>query len=188
MPGRLRRRALHDELTALAADADADPVLLAEPAPVLRVRTDGAASDPVQPSHLVCCDLTDWHRPADDRVAVDPMLGRLALPRGSGPARVLVDYAYGFPGDLGAGPYDRRETLAMAQAATGLTWPDELAWRDGRRVAGRGKPRPRPDAGAGCQHDRGRGAAVERAFPATRRSGRRHRGHRQRHLRRESQH
>ena len=118
VPGRLRRRILHDELTAIAAGAD--PVLLAEPAPSLRVRIDGISADPVQPSRLVCCDLTDWRRPAGDVVAVDPALGRLALPPGWEPARVQVDYAYGFPGDLGAGPHDRRGTLAVAKAAAGL--------------------------------------------------------------------
>jgi hypothetical protein len=127
VPDPLRRRALYDELTALAAGGD--PVLLAEPTPALRVRLDGAAGEPVGPSGLVCCDLTDWQGPRGDSVAVDPMLGRIALPTDSRPARVLVDYAYGFPGDLGAGPYDRRETLAIAQAATGLPWPDEAAWR-----------------------------------------------------------
>ncbi len=130
LPGRLRRRALHDELTALRAGAR--PVFLAEPAPALRVRADGAAGPPVDPARLVCCDLTDWRRPTgDDAVAVDPVLGRLTLPAGATPSRVLVDYAYGFPGDLGAGPYDRRVTLAVAQAVAGLPWPDPAAWRGG---------------------------------------------------------
>jgi hypothetical protein len=51
--------------------------------------------------------------------AVDPVLGRIAFPAGVTPTRVDVSYAYGFPGDLGGGPYERRLTLATP--ATG-TW------------------------------------------------------------------
>jgi hypothetical protein len=47
------------------------------------------------------------------------------------PVRVLVDYAYGFPADLGAGPYDRRAMLADALAVTEPPWPDGQAWRSG---------------------------------------------------------
>lgn len=127
VPARLRRRTLHDELTALRAGAA--PVLLAEPAPALRVRLDGAAVDPVR---LRSCDLTDWGRqPEDGTVAVDPVLGRLRLPAGTAPHRVLVDHAYGFPGDLGAGPYDRRATLAEALALAGPSGSDRAAWQIG---------------------------------------------------------
>jgi Phage tail protein (Tail_P2_I) len=78
-----------------------------------------------------------WRRPATPRsydvtvggeeetvelrvtVAVDPVLGRLAFARPrddhDGPERTFeeaeVSYAYGFPGDLGGGPYSRRESL-----------------------------------------------------------------------------
>jgi hypothetical protein len=126
VPGLLRRRALHDELDALRSGAD--PVFLAEPTPALRVSVDAA---PVDPSRLYCCDLSTWRHPPADTVAVDPVLGRLTLPPGTRPRRVTVDYAYGFPGDLGAGPYDRRATLADALAVGGLPWPDQLAWQTG---------------------------------------------------------
>ena len=41
-------------------------------------------------------------------VGIDPRRGRLALPDGITANSVEVAYAYGFPGDIGAGPYDRR--------------------------------------------------------------------------------
>ena len=127
VPAPLRRRVLHDEVTALRAGAA--PVLLAEPTPALRVRLDGVAVDPVR---LRSCDLTDWGRPpGDGTVAVDPVLGRLRLPAGTAPRRVLVDHAYGFPGDLGAGPYDRRATLADALALADPPWPDRAEWQIG---------------------------------------------------------
>lgn len=129
VPGRLRRRALHRELTALR-DAGQPPVFLAEPVPALRIRLPGEP-DPVDPDRLVCCDLTDWRRPDADEVAVDPVLGRLTLPDGVAPDRVQVDFAYGFPGDLGAGPYDRRATLAEALSVAGIPWPAEVTWQRG---------------------------------------------------------
>ncbi|GAB3307726.1 hypothetical protein GCM10027451_16010 [Geodermatophilus aquaeductus] len=127
VPGQLRRRALHDELTALRTDPDATPVFFAEPTPALRVQVDGR---PVDPRSLICADLSTWSRPAaGGTVAVDPVLGRLTLPPGVPPRRVLVDYAYGFPGDLGAGPYERRATLADGLTVAGRPWPDQATWQ-----------------------------------------------------------
>lgn len=54
------------------------------------------------------------------RVAVDPVLGRLALPLSESPGIVHVSYAYNFSGDVGGGPYNRRLAAAGAPlAATG---------------------------------------------------------------------
>lgn len=46
------------------------------------------------------------------QVAIDPELGRLAFPSGVKPFRVKVDYAYGFSGDYGAGPYKRYNDIS----------------------------------------------------------------------------
>jgi hypothetical protein len=51
-----------------------------------------------------------------NRVGVDVVHGRLAFPLGVSPTRVQVSYNYGFSGDLGGGPYDRRETGLGAAA------------------------------------------------------------------------
>jgi hypothetical protein len=122
VPGPLRRRPLHEELTP-----GGRPVFLAGPVPAFRIRL--ADDQPVPLDRLHCCDLTDWRRPDggpdDVQVAVDPVLGRLTLPVGVEPARVRVDYAYGFPGDVGAGPHDRRATLADALAVAGTPWPTD---------------------------------------------------------------
>lgn len=45
------------------------------------------------------------------KVAVDPVLGRLAFPAGVSPNAMKVSYAYGFSGDVGGGPYNRRESV-----------------------------------------------------------------------------
>ena len=123
VPGRLRRRALHDELHALreviARGGSADERFWGE-APVLRIWAD---EQPIAPERIVICHLGEWRLPAPavhlradgesytTRVAVDPVLGRLGFLGSDPPARVEVSYAYGFGGDLGGGPYDRRDSV-----------------------------------------------------------------------------
>ena len=79
------------------------------------LHTDRAA--PVQVSDcpaLIAGDLRDWHRPPQLERAdavVDPRLGRLLLAREPG-GNVTVDYAYGFPGEIGGGPYGTADDYA----------------------------------------------------------------------------
>lgn len=127
---------LESRRQALTDGEDPDDRYFAEAGggPVLRVWIDDKA---VPAEHLVICDLgpiptvapEDWrHPPATLTVAarkagrphmtfpaaggmlagIDPRRGRLALPAGITASRVEVGYAYGFPGDIGAGPYDLR--------------------------------------------------------------------------------
>ncbi|MFF1909555.1 hypothetical protein [Kitasatospora sp. NPDC058218] len=65
--------------------------------------------EPVPLNRVVAADLTGWrHHPTDDRVAIDPVLGRIAFPARQAPADgVWVDYHYGFGADLGGGEYAR---------------------------------------------------------------------------------
>nr|MDT0659420.1 phage tail protein [Micromonospora sp. DSM 115978] len=117
VPGPIRRRALHRELTLGTGPVFAPGIRLDEDPPLQR---------------LVCCDLTDWRRPTGDtEAAVDPVLGRITLPAGAAPARVRVDVAYGFPGDIGAGPHQRGATLATALASSGTPWPRRVDWQVG---------------------------------------------------------
>lgn len=78
----------------------------ADPDFPFRIRVDGTL---VPDARIFCRNLANWGQPGTDFVAIDPVLGRFTL----GPALVLaeqveVDYRYGFPGDLGGGPYRRR--------------------------------------------------------------------------------
>lgn len=62
------------------------------------------------------CNLSDdggaWAHEPDDKVTIDPVLGRLALPPGFGTSpEVLVSYHYGFSMDLGGGEYERGATF-----------------------------------------------------------------------------
>ena len=60
-------------------------------------------------SRIVPADLSGWkYRPRHERVAVDPVLGRIVFPTGHSPKDgVWVSYHYGFSADIGGGEYDR---------------------------------------------------------------------------------
>ncbi len=133
VPGRLRRRALYDELTALRAAL----ALGKTPArtyfddqPVLRIHLNGDPA-PLAPEEIAICNLEDppqphpdgWRRPPAlidgqaIKAGIDPELGRVALPVGAPAATtVQVSHAYGFSADLGGGPYNRARTGAAAIA------------------------------------------------------------------------
>jgi hypothetical protein len=139
VPSPLRRRLLFDELEARRqAIADVVPppgrTFFTDPGdrePVLRVWHREAANAPfaeVPPEEILVCDLTQWHRapatvpytptagggpvPLVIGVAVDPVLGRLTFPTAVTPLDVRVSFAYGAVGDLGGGPYDRRDGVS----------------------------------------------------------------------------
>jgi hypothetical protein len=125
VPGLLRRHPLYVELEALRQSlVDQEPSRLAYFAdpPVMQIFLDGSAIA-VPPEEILICNLADWRQPPASksytrrdgstisrtiRVAVDPVLGRIALPAAATASRVQVSYAYGFSGHLGGGPYERR--------------------------------------------------------------------------------
>lgn len=75
-------------------------------------------------AEVICKDLSDWDAPPSGKVAVDVARGRMVF--GSKPDRdVAVAYCYGFPGDLGGGPYDRRQQ--SSDASRGSTDADTVA-------------------------------------------------------------
>lgn len=143
----LRRRPLHDELSerrrARAEHrTDFPEVYFDDSQPVFRiVLKQGEKRREIPPEKIAICDLSDpddppatgWRRPDATKgleVGVDPQLGRLALPAKVTVDAVEVSYAYGFPGDLGGGPYDRSASVAAAMA--NLPDPDEARhWQKG---------------------------------------------------------
>jgi len=130
VPGILRRRPLYDELETLRKS-------LTENLPLKSVYFGGnqvfevfqnTESDTLRklfPEEILICNLSDWRRPssrtyirADNtefttQVAVDPVLGRLVfLDEEHVPARLDISYTYGFPADVGGGPYNRQDSVA----------------------------------------------------------------------------
>lgn len=124
LPLPLRRR-------ELAADLDRDvPLYLGDdPVFVVRLARDGVLESPLSP---VICNLAGdpgslpAARPAAGEVAVDPELGRLVLHdddlAGPGTVEVMVDYAFGSAGPLGAGPWDRSASLNRQLGETIVGW------------------------------------------------------------------
>lgn len=138
LPVALRRRALYADLEALrlglaTGKPAASAYLDASPAFQVFVPNAQGALEPIPAEEILICNLedipgeADWRRPPTSkayagqsrsiRVAVDPQKGRLAFPTGVVPADLAVSYAYGFPADIGGGPYPRLETLALDAGA-----------------------------------------------------------------------
>ncbi|GIK74823.1 MAG: hypothetical protein BroJett021_38110 [Chloroflexota bacterium] len=138
LPGMLRRRALYDDLEALRlGEATQKPVASAylDASPALQVLVPDAQGKltPIPAAEMLVCHLeeipgeVDWRRPPTTKeyagqtlplqVAVDPHNGRIAFPTGVVPTDLAVSYTYGFPADIGGGPYTRLETLAFDAGA-----------------------------------------------------------------------
>ncbi len=125
VPGELRRRPLYDELVARRAALTAGKTPAARyfgDRPVLTVAADGLG---LEQEEITVCDLTDWRGPTA-RNASTGWMSRTTR-RWSQWIRcwvgccgwmmtcqtaLQVSYTYGAPGDLGGGPYDRRQAAA----------------------------------------------------------------------------
>lgn len=73
----------------------------------------------ITPDKIESCDLSGWeNKPSDGKVAVDPVLGRIALSAsciGTEQPNVQVYYYYGFSSEVGGGFYDRRNTIQQTR-------------------------------------------------------------------------
>lgn len=124
LPLPLRRRELAADL-----ERDVPRYLGADPVFAVRLAYDGVIGAPLQ---VVICNLAGdpgslpAARPPVGTVAVDPELGRLVLHdddlTGAGTLEVLVDYAFGAAGPLGAGPWDRSVALTRQLGEATVTW------------------------------------------------------------------
>jgi hypothetical protein len=78
----------------------------------------------VAPTDIIVCDLSDadaatWaHQPAD-KVAIDPVLGRIAFPEDE--TDVGVTFHHGFSSDMGGGEYDREASFASPEKGAAPT-------------------------------------------------------------------
>ncbi|MCF6260220.1 MAG: hypothetical protein L3J98_08685 [Gammaproteobacteria bacterium] len=126
VPEPLARRQLHDHLdryygqrATAASEIDND-----EPSIVLHVD-----STEIPREQIRICNLSDdgpaWaHEAAENTYAIDPVLGRIALPpEAADPANVLVSYHRGFSADMGGGEYERENSFALQDGATVIPVP-----------------------------------------------------------------
>jgi hypothetical protein len=92
------------------------------PAPIaIRLAGEGERLRDVPDERIAVADLTHWALPADATLAaqavVDPTSGRLLL-LSEAPRVIEVDYAYGFSGELGGGPYGSAAASQARHRAT----------------------------------------------------------------------
>lgn len=120
VPWPLTRRRLARHLDDYYGMRPTDGAEVDNPEPSLMLSVNGTV---IERDRIVVCDLSDdgagWaHTPrADDRYAIDPALGRIALPpQEPDPADVQVTWHEGFSADLGGGEYERGTTLRAPEA------------------------------------------------------------------------
>lgn len=87
----------------------------------------------VRPASEICiCDLSGdgaiWAHLPQNKIAVDPLLGRIALPPPPVPPaaavkKISVTYHYGFSADLGGGEYEREDSFVDSGGLTVLHVP-----------------------------------------------------------------
>jgi hypothetical protein len=107
VPGRISRRAAAADLPEFYGD---DRSLLIE-----------NAAAPLPLADVRICDLGDWTAPSD-KIAVDPVLGRILFPADADDPHVT--FHYGFSANIGGGEYDRSFSeeaagVAIVEAGTG---------------------------------------------------------------------
>ena len=61
-----------------------------------------------------------------DKIAIDPVLGRIAFPSGTAPQNVQVNFHYGFSMAMGGGEYERRKSFALSGSVTTVTQGQSL--------------------------------------------------------------
>lgn len=103
VPMPISRRMLYDNLQAYYG-----------PGKSLFLRRDGADVDATQVRAYDLSDVGDgtWAHQPRDRIAIDPVLGRLAFPQNEPPpATVHVTFHAGFSADMGGGEYERADSV-----------------------------------------------------------------------------
>lgn len=134
VPGLLRRRNLHDELEnvrqAIVNGETPEYIYLDQDYPAVFQLYINGSTIPVPMEEITICNLSTWRQPpvtkdynryeADGTItvipraivaAVDPVLGRVTFSDPDSIDELAVNYSYGFSGDLGSGPYDRKSSL-----------------------------------------------------------------------------
>jgi hypothetical protein len=111
VPDRIRRRVLRRSLTDYYGRGKSLVLELA----------DGDDPPPVPPDQIIVCDLTGWTNLPSDKVAIDPVLGRIAFPQDQ-TKTVLATFHYGFSDNTGGGEYTRlRSAGSGTVAGTSIT-------------------------------------------------------------------
>jgi len=81
-------------------------------------------------SQVQVCNLSDdgptWAHLPVNKVSIDPVLGRIAVPPGAPPVNLRVTYHYGFSMPTGGGSYERGKTFALGGGFASVTQGQSL--------------------------------------------------------------
>lgn len=104
LPVPIRRRFFAEKLERLYGEGKSLQILVG------KKKGEDIIVKPVPKERIIPADLSDWrYVPPPQKVAVDPVLGRIAFPTRRCPEYgVQVRYHYGFSMDLGGGEYERQ--------------------------------------------------------------------------------
>lgn len=104
---------------------DPDMMRSGPPEPVHSANPDYYGSDraiyvikdgvPVNPELVVGMDLSGDQRPCSGTVAIDVRNGLIGFAAGQEPDEIKATYTYAFSGDMGGGPYERRQDMVAAE-------------------------------------------------------------------------
>jgi hypothetical protein len=81
-------------------------------------------------------DGTSWAHLPVSKIAIDPVLGRIAFPSGTAPQNVHVRFHHGFSAPMGGGEYERRKSFLLNGSATPVTQGQSLQSALGAVVGG----------------------------------------------------
>jgi hypothetical protein len=105
---------LPEPIAATGVHPEASFFVLRNGVPVTPAQDPAAAPDALQ-AQIICRHLDAWPgaQPAGRIIGIDPRRGRIVVGDGWGDAtqRIDVYFHYGFPADLGGGPYERQRWL-----------------------------------------------------------------------------
>ncbi len=109
---------------------------------------------PIDVERVTVCDLSDlldaggnvvtdangkalWSHLPNDKIAIDPLLGRISFPPNQIPENLHVTYHYGFSADMGGGEYDRGASLTSDLHITEVSEMSSIATAlDGVKTTG----------------------------------------------------
>lgn len=137
LPVSLRRLALQKETEelrlAVVNGKVLRPVYFDPRFPVFTIKVEDPSTPgtfrEISPEEILISDLRDWQTPPASltynifaqgtttpvsmpiSVALDPELGRLTFPVTNSPVSIRISCAYGAPGDMGGGPYNRYDSV-----------------------------------------------------------------------------
>jgi hypothetical protein len=117
VPQPISRRVLHEQLAAYYGANKS-----------IFLRVDGTD---IEAAAVESCDLSDvgaaWAHEPDTKIAIDPVLGRIAFPAADSPGEVVVRFRYGFSADMGGGEYERETTFEpQLEPVDGVVVPASL--------------------------------------------------------------